>query len=133
MTFSIPLTDSPLVISRCVANSHPLSMVIVLSVFLYGNSSLTTARAVDIAFLPWDNFYMSMKWGERSVMVRIACPYVSTMVSISQSPKRFPPACADLSCIPVCQAMRIPSSCGTPAICPGDQSSATDHQPDVPP
>lgn len=54
MTFSLPLIDSPLVISRCAANSHPLSVVIVLSVFLYGNSSLTTAVAVGIGFLPWD-------------------------------------------------------------------------------
>ena len=93
-TLSFPLMLSFFDISRCAANSHPLSVVMVFNDSLYGNSSLHTTRAVGKALRPYSSFSMSMKFVERSVSVRIACPYESTMVSISQSPKRVPSASA---------------------------------------
>ena len=71
---------------------NPLSVVIVRTVSRYGNSSLATAIAVGIAFLPSLSFSMRMKFVERSVSVRMACPKESTMVSISQSPNLLPSA-----------------------------------------
>ena len=85
----VSLTDC-----RCAANSHPLSVVMVFNDSLYGNSSLHTTRAVGKALRPCSSFSMSMKFVGRSVSVRIACPYESTVVSISQSPKRVPSASA---------------------------------------
>ena len=77
-TLSFPLMLSFLDISRCAANSHPLSVVMVFNDPLYGNSSLHTTRAVGKALRPCSSFSMSMKFVERSVSVRIACPYEST-------------------------------------------------------
>ena len=93
-TLSFPLMLSFLDISRCAANSHPLSVVMVFNDPLYGNSSLHTTRAVGKALRPCSSFSMNMKFVERSVSVRIACPYESTMVSISQFQKRVPSASA---------------------------------------
>ena len=74
-TLSFPLMLSFLDISRCAANSHPLSVVMVFNDSLYGNSSLHTTRAVGKALRPCSSFSMSMKFVERSVSVRIACPH----------------------------------------------------------
>ena len=78
-TLSFPLMLSFFDISRCAANSHPLSVVMVFNDSLYGNSSLHTTRAVGKALRPCSSFSMSMKFVERSVSVRITCPYESPL------------------------------------------------------
>lgn len=89
-----------LVIQSCSANSLPLSVVIVFRAFpLYGSSSLQTTFANGFAFFPCLSFSMSRKLVLRSTSVSMALLSLSTIRSISQSPKRFPSASAALSCM----------------------------------
>ena len=109
--YTFPRTFPPLlsilVISRCAANSQPLSVVIVWTNSLYGKSSLATTLAVGSAFRPHSSFSIIMKLVERSVSVTMACPNGSMIVSSSQSPKRLPSASAGRSCMLVRLAMLV--------------------------
>lgn len=93
-------TSRFLVIHSCSANSLPLSVVIVFSAFpLYGSSNLHTTFANGFAFFPYLSFSMSRKLVLRSTSVSMALLSLSTIRSISQSPKRFPSASAGRSCM----------------------------------
>lgn len=101
----MPRLRSPAVMSRCAANSLPLSVVMVFKHFLYAKSFLTTAFATGPAFLPCGSFSIITKFVRRSTRTRMAWP--STMRPISKSPKRLPSASAGRSCILVRPAMLV--------------------------
>lgn len=103
----MPRLRSPAVMSRCAANSLPLSVVMVFKHFLYAKSFLTTAFATGPAFLPCGSFYIITKFVRRSTRTRMAWPWPSTMWSISKSPKRLPSASAGRSCMLVRPAMLV--------------------------
>lgn len=96
-----PLTARCLVISMCAENSHPLSVVMVLTCFLYGSNSPTTTLH------PSSSLSTRMKFVKCSISVSIAWSYASTIVFISQSPKRLPSASAGRSWMLVQLAMLV--------------------------
>lgn len=106
----MPRLRSPAVMSRCAANSLPLSVVMVFKHFLYAKSFLTTAFATGPAFLPCGSFSIITKFVRRSTRTRMAWPWPSTMRTISKSPKRLPSASAGRSCMlvrPLCDERRF--------------------------
>ena len=66
---------------------------------LYGISSLHMVLATGMSFFPCLSFAMSRKLMLLSIMVKMAWLSLSTMRSISQSPKRLPSASAGRSWI----------------------------------
>ena len=66
---------------------------------LYGSSNLHTVLATGFAFFPCLSLSINRKFVLLSVSVRMALLSLSTMRSISQSPKRLPSASAGRSCM----------------------------------
>ena len=83
------LASSFLDMRSCSANSVPLSVVMVCTTDLYGSSRSMTVSATASAFLPFGERAIIVNRVSLSVSTTMASvPFLPTMVSISQSPKR---------------------------------------------